>query len=280
MDDTVLSLLLAFLGYSILNIGQAGQKIGLAKRFEEPAAGWTVWGIATAATFISVLIVYIAISFGSVSLVGAMTGSGLASLTIFSRFVMKEKITGREGTALFLIVAAAVLIGVFRRPLGGTEPSYTALYLFFGIGIGIYLTLTILSWKKKLFGMVLGSFAGFLGGFSTIFQKVTTAEAANIFFHDEGVVAGFFHAIKNPLTAVWILLSVASMIILQFSYKGGKAIRIIPAFTVNFILAPVLGGLIVFSESLFIVQWIGIIIMVIGSVLITVTREEKTKTSD
>jgi drug/metabolite transporter (DMT)-like permease len=279
MEHSLISLLLAFCGYSLLNIGQACQKIGLEDRKHHRLRGWSLWIGATAATFVSVLVVYAAISLGSVSLVGAMSGSGLASLTLFSRFVMKEKITNKEYLGLAFIIIASVFIGTFSTSAAEAGIHYTTLYLFFAAIVGFYCISGIVTWRKQLLGMVLGGFSGSLAGFSSIFQKVTTTESGSIFFHPEGVVQGFFQAIANPLTLVWILLSLISMIVLQFSYKYGRAIRIIPSFTVNFILMPVIGGLIVFSEALHILQWFGIAIMVSGSLLVTIQKQQKKETA-
>ncbi len=269
MNLPLAAILLSFLGYSILNIAQAFQKIGLSKKNDRPVAGWSIWAVATFATSISFLIVYVAISFGSVAIVGAMSGSGLASLALFSRFAMKEKILKQEIIGIAVIVAASGMIGVFSKKY--IEPSIyrPGLYLFLGVGLFIYIFAGFLLRKRGRLGFVIGGLSGFLGGSSSVFQKVTTTEAGGAFFSELGFIRGFIDALGNPFTVVWVLLSVISMIVLQFSYKWGKAITIIPSFTVSFIIAPVVGGLVVFSETLHPIQWAGIGVMIVGSVLLT-----------
>jgi drug/metabolite transporter (DMT)-like permease len=277
MNLPLAAILLSFLGYSILNIGQAFQKIGLSKKNDRPIAGWSIWAAATFATFISFLIVYVAISFGSVAIIGAMSGSGLASLAVFSRFAMKEKILKQEVIGILVIVAASVMIGLFSKKY--IEPSIyrLGLYLFLGAGLLFYTAAGFLLRKQGLLGFVLGGLSGFLGGSSSVFQKVTTTEAGGMFFSELGFIRGFLNALENPFTVVWVLLSVISMIVLQFSYKWGKAITIIPSFTVSFIIAPVIGALVVFSESLHPIQWAGIGIMIAGSILLTAKTSRQTQ---
>ena len=96
MSSTPLAVLVAFAGYSLLNISQATQKIGLGLYQTHRLKGALLWAAATGCTSVSVFIVLYAVSLGSVSVVGAMAGTGLASLVIFSGLVMKERITFRE----------------------------------------------------------------------------------------------------------------------------------------------------------------------------------------
>lgn len=276
MNEIFFSILLAFLGYSLLNIGQACQKIGLSVKNSYRKKGWSIWVAATIATFFSVLIVYIAISLGSISIVGALSGSGLVSLTVFSRFVMKEELASKEIIGVMMIIASAITIGSFARNPATASVHYTGLYLYVGISIGFYLVLTLFSLKRPFLGIILGGFSGLLAGFSSVLQKVTTTEAQSIFLHPEGIVKGLFEAIKSPFTVAWVLLSLFSMVVLQFSYSKGKTITIIPTFTAHFIMVPVFGGVIVFAETLTWVQWAGVILMVAGSILVTIKRREQT----
>ena len=64
------------------------------------------------------------------------------------------------------------------------------------------------------------------------------------------------------------MLSILGTVILQVSYRYDTAIRIIPTFGVNYILIPILGGLIVFGEVLRPLQWSGIGLILFGVVLL------------
>ena len=91
----------------------------------------------------------------------------------------------------------------------------------------------------------------------------------------EGNLSVIDHAkqvLLNPYALLWIVLSVSSMVIIQFAYKHDKAIRIIPAFSANYILIPVLLGVLCFRETLHPFQWIGILLILIGVLLVTLPR--------
>jgi len=107
----ILSLIAAFSGYSIHSIAQAGQKIGLATAGKRRVRGLSIWILSTLSMPVAISLILYAVSIGNASLVGAMSGSGLASLAVFSHLYMRERITKRELTGVFIIVAAAILIG-------------------------------------------------------------------------------------------------------------------------------------------------------------------------
>jgi len=258
---------MAFLGYSLHNIAQAGQKIGLARRAKARRGGVVIWLVATAGTSVSFMIILAAISIGSISLVGAMAGTGLVSLAVFSRFVMRERIETREIISLMVIVAGAAIVGALadesKFPGPGTE-SVELLWGILGAGSIVYSITWIATRRKPYTGAIVGGFAGFLGAYSQLFQEYGT-ETTPI---SAGLGTFAMSVISNPITLVWAGLSVVSMIVLQFSYRHGRAIEIIPSFVGNFIVVPVLGGVLIFGQSLLVVQWIGVVMITAGSIMI------------
>lgn len=275
--QTVAPLLLAFLGYSIMNLGQAGQKIGLEKRYDRPAAGWSLWVGATATTLLSVLIVLIALSIGAVSLVGAMAGSGLVTLAIFSHFVMGESIDRTDVAGIAVIIAGSVLIGLFAPESQEPTPRWLVLHLSVGGLIVAYVLAWILGNGSGKLGLIVGGFAGALAGASMLYQNATTITAelgALISFPlSESVTAERLLQFLNPYLVIWLTLSMAAFFVLQIAYGRGKAIHVIPAFNVNFIVIPVLGGVVGFSETVNPLQWVGVATIVAGTVLLTSDTE-------
>jgi drug/metabolite transporter (DMT)-like permease len=267
VKSPLLSVFLAFFGYSILNISQAVQKIGLEMRRHSQVRGWLLWASATVASGMSALSVFSAISLGEVSVVGAMAGTGLVSLAVFSRLVMGEPISGRQVASIITIVAGAGLVGAFQIS-SETSLSYTLLY---GGMAGVSFVLVVL-WiairSGPGRGVVVGAFAGFLGAYSQLFQKLISTELPI----GRGASALAASVITNPYTLVWVTLSITSMVILQFAYKYGRAIVIIPSFTAAFIVTPVLGGVIVYNETLLLVQWLGVAMILGGAVVLNAIR--------
>jgi drug/metabolite transporter (DMT)-like permease len=275
VNSSLLSLLLAFLGYSILNISQACQKLGLTLWPRRRLRGGLIWSTGTAGTSAAVFVLLAAVSLGSVALVGAMAGSGLASLALFSRFVLKEEFGRRELAGIGVILAAAVLVGARSRPAAAVEPAFAALYLLLAAVCTFYVLLWITLSRTNGAGLIIAGFAGALGGFIPIFQKVSTSQAARGLSLLGGrsapgrVSTGTAQVLSNPYAAAWIALSLLSMLVLQFAHRREQAIRTVPAFAANTIVLPLLGGLAVFGERLHPLQWPGVAGILAGVMLLT-----------
>lgn len=249
MNETITAVVLAFVGYSMLNIGQAGQKIGLGMRSERPAPGWTLWGGATAATAASFLLVFAAISLGPVSIVGAMAGTGLASLALFSRLVMKEPLNRTSIVAIAAIITAAAMLAIFDQE-GESSPHIARLIALLGVGVLAYGGAILWAPSQAVRGVAIGGLSGFLGAASQLFQRLGTVDIAPT----DGLASFAGAVIAEPVTLVWVALTLLSMVVMQFSYRHAEAVQIVPVFTANFILLPAIGGVIAFGEAMHPVQ--------------------------
>jgi uncharacterized membrane protein len=276
----ILSLIAAFSGYSIHAIAQAGQKIGLATATESRAKGLLIWILSTISMPVSIFMILYAVSIGNASLVGAMSGSGLASLAVFSHLYMHERIKRRELVGVFTIIAAAVLIGSFRVEPATVKPSLRALYIYLPAICGTYLLLwLILQKRSRIIGIFIAGLAGALGGFVPLFQKVSTSPLAlsrallHFQFGKETAFTSLLqkatNLLTNPWALTWIFISLVSMVVMQFAYRRGKAIQLIPAFAANTIVVPVVGAVLAFGERLHPLQWIGVILIFTGVLMLT-----------
>jgi drug/metabolite transporter (DMT)-like permease len=277
--QTLTALLLAFVGYSAMNLSQAGQKIGLARRRAHPAAGWTLWIGATLVSLLSVGIVLVALSIGTVSLVGAMAGSGLVTLAVFSHFVMKERITSSDLLGIALIIAGSVLTGLFTVPQREAPTRWVFLHVFI-VSVSLAFGLAwVLARRGRRTGLIIGGFAGALAGGSILYQNAATIVAnvgAVIFLPlSESLELGRLAALVNIHLILWFVTSNAGFILLQIAYGRGRAIHVIPAFNVTFIIVPVLGGVLVFSERLHALGWVGIVVIVVGTVVLTTVQSAR-----
>ena len=279
----VISLLVASAGYSIHSIAQAGQKIGLAITNRHRTKGVIVWILSTLSMPVAVILILYAVSIGNASLVGAMSGSGLASLAVFSHLYMHEGISKQELIGVFTVIVAAILIGSFKLDMIAKEPSLSALYIYLPIVCGTYLLLW-LSFRRgnKIVGIVIAGFAGAIGGFVPLFQKVSISPRGlsqpllRFHFRIETPITMLLkkgaNLLSNPWALTWIVISLLSMVVMQFAYRRGKAIQLIPAFAANTIAVPVIGGVVVFQERLHPIQWIGVALIIAGVFLITLKR--------
>ena len=276
----LLSLILAFCGYTLHNLGQAGQKIGLELARRNRLAGAGVWLAASAATTAAAFLLLYAVSKGSVSLVGAIGGSGLASLALFSRWVLKEPINRWAAAGIALIFVGSGLIGALSRPMPAVHPDPATL---FGFLAGLCLLYGAL-WaafrrRRDAAGIVIAGFSGALGGVIPLFQKISTSEfgRSRSLLELEFQTPGRFlemlehgaEILSNPFARVWMGIAVTSTVIMQFSYGRGAAIRVIPSFAANFITVPVIGGMICYGERLQLLQWAGVAVIAGGVLLLS-----------
>jgi drug/metabolite transporter (DMT)-like permease len=267
----VVAALLAFLGYSLLNLGQGAQKAGLDVASSRRVLGWTIWTIGTISTSVSVLVVLGALSVGQVSVVGAMAGSGLVSLTIFSAVVLKERLGRLDFVGIGTIVAGSVVLGL--RSVTTTPDSVPFLRLWILLGVvGALGGSAFITGDKRIRGFLLAAWAGVVGGSSTVVQKAAAIETGA---SSTGAAQNVMQAIGSPLTLLWIFLSISSFVIIQFAYKRAAAIHTVPAFSVAFMAAPVVGGVVVYGESLGLFQWVGLIVVVAGVVMLSRSSAEE-----
>ena len=270
MHPLVLSLCTAFIGYSIQNISQASQKLGHSRMKENRRTGFLIWTAATMGTGLSTLVLLFAVSLGQVSLVGAMAGTGLLSMTIYSRLVLTEKIGHNEIAGISLILIATIFIGIFADETAVSVIEVKLLIIKLIIVSLIYSALWVVLRKGGILGLVLGGFAGALGGFVSQFQKISTSvQIGGVPVTDS--ISGV-PALLNPFTLIWVLISISSMTVLQFAHKKGQPLRVIPAFSANYILVPVIGGVTCFGEVLHPVQWLGVVIIITGVMIITIKK--------
>ena len=202
-------------------------------------------------------------------------GSGLASLTLFSALVMKEKIRDREFVGIAFLVGSGILIGLFQRQRTAEEPSLRWLFLFLGF-LSLAASLAWLAARRhsRIVGPIVAGFAGALGGFVPLFQKAASSGTGRGFsflanFLEEGHWA---LAVVGPFTLLWVALSAASMVVIQFAYRHDRTVRLIPYFTSCSILVPVIGGVLGLGERLQPLQWVGVALILAGLLLLTLPQ--------
>ncbi len=166
-------------------------------------------------------------------------------------------------------MSGTFLIAYFNQPQQQTV-RISFLYLFLASGFTVYITALFTFKGSSLLGPCIGGLSGFLGAYSQLFQKLVSSSLD----FSGNVTVVLTKLIQNPENLVWIALSALSMIVIQFAYKYAEATRIIPVFTANFILVPVIGGVLVFGEKLNPIQILGILFICTGSYFLGKRREK------
>jgi drug/metabolite transporter (DMT)-like permease len=295
MGNHVLSIVVAFAAYSMLDLGKAFQKVGLTAMSKNRGRGMGIWVAASAATSASSLLILYAVSLGSVLIVGSMAGTGLAAVTLLTVLMMKQPVKRRELAGVACIMAAPFLLASVYQEPPATRLVIEHLFYFLGAVLAVFTTLILVfRTKAKLLGVLLAGSAGSLGGFVILFQKISTSamgRAASILSHlhasdsATGAPVGhrlllrLVHVFTNPYAVAWVGLSLLSTLLLQLSYRRGEAIRLIPPFNGAYILIPILGGVFIFREPLHPLQWAGVLLILGGVAVLSFGKSDPAATA-
>lgn len=275
----LLAVLLAFAAYAILNVSQATQKAGIHRIRRHAGLGWTIWWIGTVGTVIPFFMILGALNLGNVSLVGAMAGTGLPVMTLFSHYVLKEEVDRRQLLGIGLIIIGGVFVGLFASETSSGSTSFRTLITLSLALPGLLLFFWYLLYRAAAKdAWLLGALAGSFAGISVLFQEAATSPAGRALGRElsssgigermPAVVEEFAPVLLNPISAVWIGATALAFLASQFAYARGDSVTVVPPFVASQILVPILGGLIAFGETLYPAQWPAIAAILAGLPLV------------
>jgi drug/metabolite transporter (DMT)-like permease len=274
----VLSIIIAFLAYSLVDVGKALQKQGLAVRRDRRMAGSAIWILGTAGTMISSFLILWSVSMGSVVVVGSMAGTGLVAATLFAVLVLREPIRSRDVVAICLVLAGPFLLGSIIPQPTAVRIAVERLGLLAAVAAALFAgAFMAASRSGKALGVVIASIAGMISGYVVMFQKLASSEVARpvtwLSTHPpDGRLERVISVFANPFAVIWLILSVASTLVLQLSYRRGDAVQIIPAFNSVSILTLIFGGVFAFGEVLHPLQWLGVVTILVGAAMLMFRR--------
>jgi uncharacterized membrane protein len=235
-----------------------------------------MWILGTGGIVASAFFMFAACAYGAVSLIAALSGTGLVALALFSAFVLREPIGRSEVAGLVAIMAGTALVGYFdgwagvpgyRLPGGEGETIRVFNLVAFSLVIAV-VSAAAAAWSirggYRHFGVVFGSISGFCGGISIFFQKgaMLHCGCADIF---EDIPA----ALANPYFYLFAITGIGDFLVTQYALTRSKAVTVVPCYQSWYMLVPVVGGIVAFSERFNIVQAGGIVLLVVGIVLLS-----------
>lgn len=266
------------------SLGKGLQKYGLGflehprntlreRRYLE-VAGWLAGttGIVSSAFF-----VFAACAHGAVSLVAALSGTGLVALVVFSTWVLEEPIGRRELAGISAVILGTVLVGSFDG--SRTLPSHgldrdapgalqTGPLLAFSV-IVLVLSLGAALWSVcngyRNFGVVFGSISGYCGGISVFYQKAAMLHCACV-----DLFASVPAALQNPYFYLFALTGVGDFVVTQYALTRAKAVTVVPCYQAGYMLVPMAGGIVAFHERFNLAQAIGVFTLAAGAVVLAV----------
>ena len=235
-----------------------------------------MWLLGTGGIVASGLLLFTACAYGAVSLIAALSGTGLIALALFSAFVLKERIGKSEVAGLLAIIVGTALVGYFDGWEGVTnyslpgdpgEKIHVARLVAFSLVI-VGLSVGSAAWSIRgnfrFFGVIFGSISGFCGGISLFFQKGAMLHCGCTDIFDDIPAA-----LANPYFYLFAVTGIGDFLVTQYALTRSKAVTVVPCYQSWYMLLPVVGGIVAYSERFNVVQSGGVILLGVGVVLLS-----------
>ncbi|MFA6449478.1 MAG: hypothetical protein WCX65_08425 [bacterium] len=272
---------ICLLNPTINNVGMGLQKLAINNI---PAAGnrsrkstyALVWTLGLALQGSVVVLGAKALTIGNASTLGGFAGFGLIALAAFSHLALKERILKRELFGMATIIAGTAALGFFsnghQSGIADFEQARMTAFLIACGAVAAAAVFLMLRDMRAYGGAVLGTLGGAIGGLGMIFMKVVVNRYAKK-IGAEGLIIDF---LSDPYTWMTIVGGVGSVVLVQFGYKYGKAIQVVPGFASMVVIMPALAGFIVLREATTLICVASLAVITAG-VLITTTADRKMK---
>jgi len=244
-----------------------------------------LWLIGLFLTILSFPTTITAYSFGNIALVNGIGGVSIVFLTIFSKWILKEKIRKGEYIGLSLVIIGVSATGYFSSTTVTQETFLEFWYNVTKLGALIFFITLIVLAQTPL-----------------IFLRLTNEQLKAILF---ALSAGIYMAVDiismkglsiplfqwdqqyllDPrvlfIGAIVILFPNIATIMLQFAYQKHKAIVVVPLYNNIVLIIPIIFG------ALFLEEWssinlthaillsFSIITTIIGTIILSVSKGEK-----
>lgn len=268
-----LGALLAVLASTSLNVGKGLQKWkvgiwgkGKAMFNRENRGDFKVWLIGFALTAAATPLYSLALKFtDKSSMVSALNGVGMIGLVIFAWLVLKERIGWQEIGGAALVLVGTAVMKYFDRPVGAQHFVLMNFIVSSLVLLAVFGALAGYSWKaNRLHGFSFGAIPGILIGMAMILGDMALVESGN----------DMVGQLKNPYPYVAIVLGIAALAVTQLAFWRAHAMVVVPTINSFIILAPVVIERFTFGTVLAPLQYIGIVTIVAGVVLLTATEKQ------
>jgi uncharacterized membrane protein len=235
-----------------------------------------VWLLGTAGIVSSAFFIFAACAYGPVTIVGALSGTGLVALVLFSVFALKEPFGAAEAVGIAAILIGTALAGYFEGWSGITghrlpNPSGLRIAVTHVVGMGLAATAlaaaaAVYSWRSgnRYFGIIFGSISGFCGGLSVFFQKgaMLTCGCSDLF-------ADIPAALRNPFFYLFAVTGILDFVVTQYALTRSKAVTVVPCYQSFYMAIPILGGIVGYYDGINAAQLLGIAFLLAGVIVLS-----------
>lgn len=266
-QNIIIGISVGVLAYTIVNIGKGFQKYGIegikdGKKIKSKNSG--VWILGTILTSIYMFVQWIALLFAPINIIAPLEAYGLIVFVFFSYFVLKEKISKIEICGIIGIIIGVVMITLFNPNTSNIQSNAIneISLLFISLILLTSESILILISKSKEYrasGLILGITAGTFMALQTVSKRITAAPE---------------NILKIVFGIITLIMGLLTFLFTQFAFAKSKANRVIPCFTSSSIIIAIVIGVVSLNEEILAIQIVGIVIILIGSILLTAFRTE------
>lgn len=259
-------ILIAITGSCVLNLGFFLQKQEASQLpsffplrpiyFFQNLLSRKIWILGTFCTCIGWILNFFAIAIAPITIIAPFQNVGIIFLAFLAVIFLNESFHSLELIGLGFTLFGLLCISFESNTMIYTNNFYdgncTFIYLSF---IMIFVFIMVIGqkiWFPDKLGVLLGLVSGISAGIGSIFTKLLTIELGF------SIEAGLFMGIL-------ILCQIISFFTLQTGFQRERAMILVPIFFGFSTLIPTIGGLISFYEKISLIQWVGILLIIIGT---------------
>lgn len=263
---TLTATLLIQMGYFLWKLSADGQpRIGDARAWDVARALVTDWRwmLGFASTVVGWLLFVQATAIGDISLVQPLMSAGDLLLILMAVVFLKERLHGIEWLGVFATVVGAAALA--WEPESSAIGAFSLVRLFAVIGVAVLMgSAVMLAGRGRRQSEIFIAIAvGLCFGAGSVLTKAMTVRTAV-----PGQEMVSWMILIDPLLPAVVIANVLGLVLLQAAFQRGRAAVIVPLQLALANALTVIGGIVVFAETITTLRGIGIVLIVGGTALL------------
>jgi uncharacterized membrane protein len=228
-----------------------------------------IWSFGLFQVCVGMTLLPVAISQSSLSLVAPLSGTGLVVLALFSRFLLGEQLVRVEICGLTVVLSGTLWLGMHLKEPSPSpvDPWWLGVALALSVIATIGATLLALGQRGPWVGPLLSASAAVVATGALLCPRMFAQEVQAL--EEVGWVA-LGALLVNPFVHLYVILNCVALLPLQMAYQRGRAVVVIPTYSAIYLVLPVLAGLSLLGEQVVAQQWVGIVVVLAGALILTV----------
>ena len=223
-----------------------------------------LWLIGLIFTVLGWLFFVKATEIGEISVIEPLMTAGEIILILLAVIFLNERLIKKEWCGIILTIIGATMLSLGGQTLRTQNISWSQLTLFLTFSLTALIILSALVYKKIKLEITLALIVGISFGIGAILTELMTGYLTN-----RNLPLLSHHFFYNPIFPFMMSANLLSLITLQFAFQKGRASVIVPVQLSIVGVMSVVGGAMIFSESIPVMRIFGIGFIIFGTVLLS-----------